>query len=141
MERALGIFTSKKQIPKTNANPLQNPIDQFVKKKLEQEGLDFSPKASKAILARRLYLDLIGLPPSVEELDTFLDDKSDQSYENLVDQLLKTDAFAERLALDWLDLSRYADSHGLHADGIRTMWPWRDWVIKAFKKICPTTNS
>ena len=127
----------KKQIPKTNANALQNPIDQFVKKKLEQEGLDFSPKASKAILARRLYLDLIGLPPSVEELDTFLDDKSDQSYENLVDQLLKTDAFAERLALDWLDLSRYADSHGLHADGIRTMWPWRDWVIKAFKENMP----
>ena len=127
----------KKQIPKTNASALQNPIDQFVKMKLEQEGLDFSPKASKAILARRLYLDLIGLPPSIEELDTFLDDKSDHAYENLVDQLLKTDAFAERLALDWLDLSRYADSHGLHADGIRTMWPWRDWVLKAFKENMP----
>ena len=110
---------------------------QFVKKKLEQEGLDFSPKASKAILARRLYLDLIGLPPSIEELDAFLNDKSDKAYENLVDQLLKTDAYAERLALTGLDLSRYADSHGLHADGIRTMWPWRDWVLKAFKENMP----
>jgi len=127
----------KKQIPKANTNQLKNPIDQFVKKKLDQEGLDFSPKASKAILARRLYLDLIGLPPSIEELDAFLNDKSDHAYESLVDQLLKTDAYAERLALDWLDLSRYADSHGLHADGIRTMWPWRDWVLKAFKQNMP----
>lgn len=127
----------KKQKPKTDSNALQNPIDQFIKKRLEQEGLDFSPKASKAILARRLYLDLTGLPPSIAELDDFLNDKSEQAYGNLVDRLLDTDANAERLALDWLDLSRYADSHGLHADGIRTMWPWRDWVLKAFKQNMP----
>ena len=127
----------KKQKPKTDANALQYPIDQFIKKRLEQEGLDFSPKASKAILARRLYLDLTGLPPSIAELDDFLNDKSEQAYENLVDRLIDTDAHAERLALDWLDLSRYADSHGLHADGIRTMWPWRDWVLKAFKENMP----
>ncbi|MGB2136304.1 MAG: DUF1553 domain-containing protein, partial [Flavobacteriaceae bacterium] len=78
-----------------------------------------------------------GLPPSIAELDDFLNDKSEQAYENLVDRLLDTDAHAERLALDWLDLSRYADSHGLHADGIRTMWPWRDWVLKAFKQNMP----
>lgn len=127
----------KKQKTKTDSNALQNPIDQFIKKRLEQEGLDFSPKASKAILARRLYLDLTGLPPSIVELDDFLNDKSEQAYENLVDRLLDTDAHTERLALDWLDLSRYADSHGLHADGIRTMWPWRDWVLKAFKQNMP----
>ena len=127
----------KKQEPKTDNSALQNPIDQFIKKRLDQEGLDFSPKASKATLARRLYLDLTGLPPSIEELDTFLNDKSDKAYENLIDRLLDTDAHAERLALDWLDLSRYADSHGLHADGIRTMWPWRDWVLKAFKQNMP----
>ncbi len=114
-----------------------NPIDAFIKKRLEQEGLDFSPKASKSILARRVYLDLTGLPPSVEELDAFLNDKSDKAYENLVDRLLSTDAHAERLTLDWLDLSRYADSHGLHADGLRTMWPWRDWVLKAYKENVP----
>ena len=127
----------KKQKSKTDNTLFQNPIDRFIKKRLEQEGLDFSPKASKAILARRLYLDLTGLPPSIAELDDFLNDKSDHSYENLVDRLMNTDAYAERLALDWLDLSRYADSHGLHADGIRTMWPWRDWVLKSFKENMP----
>ena len=127
----------KKQKSKTDNTLFQNPIDRFIKKRLEQEGLDFSPKASKAILARRLYLDLTGLPPSIAELDAFLNDKSDHSYENLVDRLMNTDAYAERLALDWLDLSRYADSHGLHADGIRTMWPWRDWVLKSFKENMP----
>ncbi|MEC7124694.1 MAG: DUF1553 domain-containing protein, partial [Bacteroidota bacterium] len=127
----------KKQKSKTDNTLFENPIDQFIKKRLEQEGLDFSPKAPKAILARRLYLDLTGLPPSIAELDAFLNDKSDHSYENLVDRLMNTDAYAERLALDWLDLSRYADSHGLHADGIRTMWPWRDWVLKSFKENMP----
>ena len=127
----------KKQKSKTDNTLFQNPIDRFIKKRLEQEGLDFSPKPSKAILARRLYLDLTGLPPSIAELDAFLNDKSDHSYENLVDRLMNTDAYAERLALDWLDLSRYADSHGLHADGIRTMWPWRDWVLKSFKENMP----
>ena len=127
----------KKQKSKTDNTLFENPIDQFIKKRLEQEGLDFSPKASKAILARRLYLDLTGLPPSIAELDDFINDKSDHSYENLVDRLMNTDAYAERLALDWLDLSRYADSHGLHADGIRTMWPWRDWVLKSFKENMP----
>ena len=127
----------KKQKSKTDNTLFENPIDRFIKKRLEQEGLDFSPKASKAILARRLHLDLTGLPPSIAELDDFLNDKSDHSYENLVDRLMNTDAYAERLALDWLDLSRYADSHGLHADGIRTMWPWRDWVLKSFKENMP----
>ena len=127
----------KKQKSKTDNTLFQNPIDRFIKKRLEQEGLDFSPKASKAILARRLHLDLTGLPPSIAELDAFLNDKSDHSYENLVNRLMNPDAYAERLALDWLDLSRYADSHGLHADGIRTMWPWRDWVLKSFKENMP----
>ena len=127
----------KKQKPKTDFNALQNPIDQFIKNRLDQEGLDFSPKASKTTLTRRIYLDLTGLPPSIEELDIFLNNKGDKAYENLVDRLLDTDSHAERLALDWLDLARYADSHGLHADGARTMWPWRDWVLKAFKQNMP----
>ncbi len=128
----------KKQNPKsTNNTELSNPIDLFIKEKLDREGLDFSPKAPKSVLARRAYLDLTGLPPSTEELDAFLDDNSEKAFENLVDRLLQTDAHAERLALDWMDLSRYADSHGLHADGARTMWPWRDWVLKAFKQNMP----
>lgn len=125
------------KIPKSKDNTLSHPIDMFVKNKLDQEGLDFSPKASKAILVRRLYFDLTGLPPSIEAVDEFINDNSEKAYENLVDRLLITPAHAERMALDWMDLSRYADSHGLHADGIRTMWPWRDWVLKAFQENMP----
>lgn len=125
------------KIPKSKDNTLSHPIDMFVKNKLDQEGLDFSPKASKAILVRRLYFDLTGLPPSIEAIDEFINDNSEKAYENLVDRLLNTPAHAERMALDWMDLSRYADSHGLHADGIRTMWPWRDWVLKAFQENMP----
>ena len=125
------------KIPKSKDNTLSHPIDMFVKNKLDQEGLDFSPKASKAILVRRLYFDLTGLPPSIEAVDEFINDNSEKAYENLVDRLLNTPAHAERMALDWMDLSRYADSHGLHADGIRTMWPWRDWVLKAFQENMP----
>ena len=125
------------KIPKSKDNTLSHPIDMFVKNKLDQEGLDFSPKASKAILVRRLYFDLTGLPPSIEAVDEFINDNSEKAYENLVDRLLNTPAHAERMALDWMDLARYADSHGLHADGIRTMWPWRDWVLKAFQENMP----
>ena len=125
------------KIPKSKDNTLSHPIDMFVKNKLDQEGLDFSPKASKAILVRRLYFDLTGLPPSIKAVDEFINDNSEKAYENLVDRLLNTPAHAERMALDWMDLSRYADSHGLHADGIRTMWPWRDWVLKAFQENMP----
>lgn len=125
----------KKEPPKSIG--IDHPIDRFIKSRLEEENLDFSPKASKTALARRLYFDLTGLPPSLEELDVFLSDQSEEAYEKLVDQLMYTNAHAERLALDWMDLSRYADSHGLHADGARMMWPWRDWVLKAFKKNMP----
>lgn len=130
------IAPKKNKIPKT-IEKLENSIDIFVGSRLKLEELDFSPKASKEVLVRRLFLDLTGLPPSIDELDSFINDKSDNSYEKLVDKLMSTNAYAERLALDWLDLSRYADSHGLHADGSRTMWPWRDWVLKAFKENMP----
>ncbi len=130
-------LTPQNKTPKSKDNTLSHPIDMFVKNKLDQEGLDFSPKASKAILVRRLYFDLTGLPPSIEAVDEFINDNSEKAYENLVDRLLNTPAHAERMALDWMDLSRYADSHGLHADGIRTMWPWRDWVLKAFQENMP----
>jgi len=73
----------------------------------------------------------------LDQINQFLNDSLPGNYERLVDQLMGTTAFAERLTLDWLDLARYADSHGLHADGLRTMWPWRDWVIKAFEKNMP----
>lgn len=114
-----------------------SPIDRFVLDKLNKNGLSFSEKASRERLLSRVTMDLTGLPPSIEEIEAFLADESPQAYEIAVDRLLKTTAHAERLTLDWMDLSRYADSHGLHADGWRRMWPWRDWVIKAFQENLP----
>ena len=76
------------------------------------------------------------MPPTIEEIDAFLNDSESNAYEKVVDQLLHSEAYAERMAMEWMDLARYADSHGMHADGWRMMWPWRDWVIQAFKKIC-----
>ena len=114
-----------------------NSIDFFVSKKHKENQLQFSEPASKETLIRRLYFDLTGLPPTLEDIDSFLDDTSEGAYTSLVDKLLQSRAFAERMTVDWMDLSRYADSHGLHADGLRTMWPWRDWVIKAFDENMP----
>jgi hypothetical protein len=82
-------------------------------------------------------LTLLALPPTVEEVDSFLNNSSEEAYTQLIDKLLNSHAYSERMAVDWMDLSRYADSHGLHADGLRTMWPWRDWVIKAFDENMP----
>ena len=114
-----------------------NPIDYFINRKLNEKNLKFSEKADKQRLLRRVSMDLTGLPPSIDEINNFINDNSDDSYEKVVDKLLNSVSHAEMLTLDWLDLSRYADSHGLHADGARTMWPWRDWVINSFKKNMP----
>ena len=114
-----------------------NKIDQFVYDKLKEKKLDFEPIADKETLIRRLTFDLTGLPPTIKQINKFLSDTLDGSYERLVDRLMGSSAFAERLTLAWLDLSRYADSHGLHAEGLRTMWPWRDWVINSFEKNMP----
>ena len=112
-------------------------IDQFVLSQLRNRGLDFSPEASKEQLLRRVTFDLTGLPPTIEELDSFLADTSPKAYEDAVDRLLESHAYAERMTMDWLDLARYADSQGLHSDGWRSMYPWRDWVIKAFQNNMP----
>lgn len=129
----------KPNLPNTNGIswPAHNAIDTFVQQKLQLEGFDPSPETEKERLLRRVTIDLTGLPPTIEEIDAFLKDTDPNAYEKIVDRLLASDANAERLALDWMDISRYADSHGLHADGWRLMWPWRDWVINAFKENMP----
>ncbi|WP_425234237.1 DUF1553 domain-containing protein [Ulvibacterium sp.] len=129
----------KPNLPNTNGVswPAHNAIDAFVQQKLQLEGFDPSPETEKERLLRRVTMDLTGLPPTIEEIDAFLKDTDPNAYEKIVDRLLASDANAERLALDWMDISRYADSHGLHADGWRLMWPWRDWVINAFKENMP----
>jgi len=114
-----------------------NEIDYFVQHQLKQKGYEPSAEANKERLLRRVSMDLTGLPPTITDIDAFIKDDGTDAYEKVVDRLLQTDANAERLALDWLDISRYADSHGLHADGWRLMWPWRDWVINAFKENMP----
>jgi hypothetical protein len=115
----------------------RNEIDRFILARLEREGLAPSEEADRATLIRRLSFDLTGLPPSTEEIDAFLADKSPDAYEKLIDRLLDTDAYAENMAARWLDIARYADTHGYQDDLERVMWPWRDWVIHAFKKNMP----
>ncbi|MEO8494021.1 MAG: PSD1 and planctomycete cytochrome C domain-containing protein [Planctomycetota bacterium] len=110
----------------------RNAIDHFIVERLTREGLSPSPEASRETLIRRLSLDLNGLPPTPEEVDAFIADKSDSAYEDLVDRLLKSSRYGEHMASDWLDGARYADSNGYQYDTERTMWPWREWVIRAF---------
>jgi hypothetical protein len=110
----------------------RNPIDAFVLARLEAEKVAHAAEAGKATLVRRLYLDLTGLPPSIEDIDRFLADPAPEAYERLVDRLLASPAYGERMAMEWLDGARYADTNGYQNDFARTMWPWRDWVIAAF---------
>ncbi len=113
-------------------NWAKNPIDAFILARLEAEKLSPSPEAEHTMLVRRVSLDLTGLPPFPAEIDTFLSDCSPNAYERLVDRLLASPAYGERVAMDWLDGARYADTNGYQNDFARTMWPWRDWVINAF---------
>ncbi len=115
----------------------KNEIDHFVLAKLEREGLAPSPAADKITLIRRVTLDLTGLPPTLAEVDAFLADTSPQAYENVVDRLLKSRRFGERMAVDWLDAARFADTHGFHIDSGRDMTRWRDWVIEAYNSNLP----
>jgi hypothetical protein len=109
-----------------------NEIDYFVKKKFKEKGLEPAKKEAKELLLRRLFQDIVGLPPSIAVQDKFLNDESPSAYEAVVDQLLSSQQYGEKMAVMWMDVARYADSHGYQDDGLRTMWPWRDWVIHAF---------
>ncbi len=120
-----------------NRSWVANPIDQFILSRLEQEDLVPSPEAPKEILLRRVSLDLTGLPPTTAEIDKFLADNSPDAYEKQVDRLLDSPHFGEKMASDWLDLARFADSHGYTVDRLRDMSPFRDWVIRAFNKNMP----
>lgn len=110
----------------------RNDVDRFVLAQLEKNGLKPNPEADRYTLIRRLSLDLIGLPPTIQEVDDFVADQRPNAYEKLVDRLLASPHFGERLALAWLDQARYADTSGYHFDGFRQMHLWRDWVIQAF---------
>ena len=115
----------------------RNPIDHFVLAQLEEKGLKPSTEAVKEALIRRVTLDLTGLPPTLPEIDAFLTDTSQDAYEKVVDRLLASPHFGERMAVDWLDAARYADTNGFQVDRDREIWAWRDWVIGAFNRNLP----
>ncbi|MEN2284450.1 DUF1553 domain-containing protein [Algoriphagus sp. SE2] len=115
----------------------KNPIDFFVLDKLEEEGIAPSPEADKETVLRRLSLDLIGLPPSSEEIESFLADKSENAYEKQVDRLLNSEHYGEKMAMHWMDIARFADTHGYTVDRYRDASPYRDWVINAFNSNLP----
>ena len=117
-----------------------NPIDSFVLERLEKEGLHPSPEAAKEVLLRRVTLDITGLPPTIQEIETFLADSSNDAYSRVVDRLLASPHYGERWARPWLDLARYADTNGYEKDARRTMWPYRDWVIHSLNKDMPFTE-
>jgi hypothetical protein len=119
---------------------VRNPIDGFILARLQKEGLKLSPEALPEVLVRRLYLDLIGLPPSPAEVDAFVNDKDSRAYEKLVDRLLGSSQFGVRWARPWLDYARYADSHGFQRDDFRDLWPYRDWVVNALNADMPFTQ-
>ena len=124
-------------VPLTTSDWARNPIDRFVQQRLTEEGLQPSAEASRETLLRRVTLDLTGKGPTLPEIDAFLRDKSADAYERVVDRLLRSPHFGERMALPWLDAARYADSNGYQVDYERFMWRWRDWVIDAFNKNMP----
>lgn len=128
----------KTKIPEINNNTLSyNEIDNFIIKKLEEKGLSISEKASKEKLIRRVYFDITGLPPSIKDINNFLNDSTANAYEKIVNNLLDSKEYGEHMTSGWLDLARYSDTHGYQDDLERIMWPWRDWVISAFNRNIP----
>ncbi|MCA9054004.1 MAG: DUF1549 domain-containing protein, partial [Planctomycetaceae bacterium] len=121
----------------SNPNWCRNPLDYFVQQQLDEEGLAPSPRAEPEKLVRRLHLDLIGLPPTPEEVQAFVSDPTDERLAAVVDDLLNRPQFGERWARPWLDLARYADSHGFQRDNLWDIWAYRDWVIRALNADMP----
>ena len=130
-------FEPPQRTPVPVVRGTSHAIDAWVRHALERDGLKPAPEASRPTLLRRLTLDLTGLPPTPSEIDAFLADPSPQAYERQVDRLLASPRYGERMAWEWMEAARYADSNGYQGDGERTMWPWRDWVVDAFNRNLP----
>jgi len=126
------IAPAKVKVPEVRAG--DNPIDAFVGRRLSAKGLQFNPEASREKLVRRVAFDLTGLPPGLDDIDTYLKDVAPGAYGRMVDRFLAKPAYGERMASHWLDIARYSDSYGYQVDRDRFVWPWRDWVIKAFNE-------
>lgn len=126
----------KSELPPQYAQK-DHPIDAFIRGRLRREGLEYSKQASRETLIRRLKFDLLGLPPTLAEIEQFVGDNSPDAYQQLVERFLASPHFGERMAVQWLDGARYADTNGYQNDFTRIMWPWRDWVIEAFNDNMP----
>lgn len=132
------VAPTRPELPDVTADDsLENPIDHFILQRLRDEGVTFSPEADRRTLIRRLSFDLTGLPPAPEDVERFLEDDSADAYEKLVDRLLGSPHFGERMAVMWLDAARYGDTSVFHADGPRDMWGWRDRVVEAYNENMP----
>lgn len=128
----------KQPLPRpTDKHWVRNEIDYFILDKLDKMGLTPNEEADRERLLKRVSLDITGLPPSLQRMDVLLADNSDKAYEKIVDELLNTPQYGEKMAVHWMDIARYADSYGYQDDNIRTQWPWRDWVIHAFNENMP----
>ncbi|HKO79508.1 MAG TPA: PSD1 and planctomycete cytochrome C domain-containing protein, partial [Chitinophagaceae bacterium] len=127
----------KSDLPEVDKEWVKNEIDYFILDKIKTKGLQPNEEADKERLLKRVCMDITGLPPSLEMMDQFLADKSDKAYEKMIDGLLQTPQYGEKMAVHWMDVARYSDSYGYQDDNIRTQWPWRDWVIHAFNKNIP----
>ncbi|MCB1092405.1 MAG: DUF1549 domain-containing protein, partial [Verrucomicrobiae bacterium] len=127
----------KPPVPKAGEGWAKNEIDRFVAERWESEGIRHAGEAAREKWIRRVTFDLTGLPPTLEEIDAFLADGQSGAFETVVDRLLASQAYGERMAMNWLDLARYADTFGYQADRDMHMWPWRDWVIRAFNENLP----
>ncbi|MDX1681223.1 MAG: DUF1549 domain-containing protein, partial [Akkermansiaceae bacterium] len=127
------VAPTKKALPTFDPNP----VDSFVRERLEQEGLKPNPPADDETQLRRLHLDLTGLPPTLEEIESYLADESPTRWQDRIEDLMNSPHFAERMAMPWLDAARYADTHGFSIDDHRDMWAWRDWVIHSFMQNQP----
>ncbi|MGE3641038.1 MAG: DUF1549 domain-containing protein, partial [Pirellulales bacterium] len=132
------VAPQRPEVPQVQHHELvRNPIDAFVLARLEAEGIEPAPRASAERIIRRLSFDLVGLPPTLAEIDEFVADDTAQGFQRAVDRLLASPHYGERMAADWLDGAHYADSNGYQNDFAREMWPWRDWVIDAFNRNLP----
>ena len=125
------------RVPVPETKPAHSPVDSFISHQLTKQGFTPNPETSRESWLRRVTFDITGLPPTLPELNTFLSDKEPEASEKVVARLLASDAYAERMTSEWLDVARYSDTYGYQVDRDRFVWPWRDWVIKAFRKNMP----
>jgi hypothetical protein len=130
-------FEPVRDVTPPNAGPSAHPVDQFLNAEISRKGLSPQPEASRETMIRRVAFTLTGLPPRPEEVEAYLSDRASGAYERMVDRYLKSPQYGEEMAKHWLDVARYADTHGLHLDNERQMWAYRDWVISAFNSNLP----